>query len=330
MDFKPLVSWFEKNQRELPWRKSRDPYRVLVSEIMLQQTQVKTVIPYFEKFVKQFPSLKSLKSATEQEILLLWQGMGYYRRAKNLLKIAQQNSEIPNTIGELLQLPGIGEYTAGAIASIAYDLPYASVDGNVERVIARLTADPSERNQLRFHAKSAIENVMNQSQLSPGKINESLMELGATICRPIDPKCDQCPMSNQCKAKAVNQMDSFPHRKPTEKLINLTHVCVVPKESDSVGVKQIPEGRWWGGMWEFPRISKENGELIEDCLNTLGFPDSEKKFSIAHNVTKYKINLEVYLAKRIPENLKKVSIKQLRSYPMPSPQQEILKRIESI
>jgi len=213
-----LLAWYDKTKRDLPWRNTKDPYSIWVSEIMLQQTQVKTVIPYYERWIKTLPTIDKLANAPEQKILKLWEGLGYYSRAKNLKKSAkiickEMNGKLPNTVKNLQNLPGIGRYTAGAISSIAFGLKAPVLDGNVKRVLSRLFCINKNG------TTSAYENCLWKKAENllpvrrPGDFNQALMELGATVCIPGSPICQQCPLRTICKAFLKNKVNEFPPAK---------------------------------------------------------------------------------------------------------------------
>ena len=210
-----LLAWYDKEKRDLPWRNTKDPYRIWVSEIMLQQTQVKTVIPYYERWIRTFPTIENLSNAPEQKVLKLWEGLGYYSRAKNLKKASQiickeMNKELPKTVKALQKLPGIGRYTAGAISSIAFGLKAPVLDGNIKRVLSRLFCINENG------TTSASEKILWQKSEDlvpdrrPGDFNQALMELGATICTPNSPLCQQCPLQNKCEAFLKVAVGLFP------------------------------------------------------------------------------------------------------------------------
>ena len=214
----PLRRWFLKNQRDLPWRKSRDPYRVWISEIMLQQTQVSTVIDYYNRFLAKFPEVESLARAPEEVVLELWAGLGYYSRGRNLHRAAQMivrefQGQFPENPETLRSLPGVGEYTAAAVGSIAFGHEVAAVDGNVERVLSRIVAIPGDlkkgagRTQVRETAQAALD------RSDPGIHNQAMMELGALVCRPKSPRCGECPVQSLCAAYARDEIDRFPQPK---------------------------------------------------------------------------------------------------------------------
>jgi A/G-specific adenine glycosylase len=251
-----LLAWFDQAGRSLPWRLNRDPYRVWLSEIMLQQTQVQTVIPYYEHFLRVWPSVQTLAGATTDEVLKAWEGLGYYARARHLLAGArlvceQFGGNLPDRENDLRQIPGIGEYTACAILSIAFRQPVAAVDGNIVRVFARLAAvswlasDPVQRRAVGRIAESIL------PRERPGDWNEALMDLGATVCLPHNPACPACPLRDSCLAWLTGRVSEFPAKPvrkepPTEQRIVLAHVC-----GDRVLVRQRSERGLLAGLFEF-------------------------------------------------------------------------------
>jgi A/G-specific adenine glycosylase len=226
-----LLSWWDRGRRDLPWRRTRDPWAILVSEVMLQQTTVAAVVPYWERFLRRWPRPADLAAARTDELLAAWAGLGYYRRARNLhaaaCAVVREGGELPRSAGELRELPGIGEYTAAAVASIAHDEPVAAVDGNVERVLARLFALPLDpksaagRAALRERAEALLDHRR------PGDFNQALMELGATICRPAAPQCLLCPLRAQCAALAQGQPERFPRRPPRAAAVPMLRVAAL-------------------------------------------------------------------------------------------------------
>lgn len=289
---------------------------------MLQQTQVATVIPYFERWMARFPTFQALATVSEDEVLSLWQGLGYYRRARQLLlgaKTIVQSSETPKSVADWQQVPGIGPYTAGAIASIALNEAVPLVDGNVERVYARLENDPSSDPLLNKSAwKWATENV---HQERPGDWNQALMELGATMCKPVDPKCMECPVAAHCKALQAGTQNQLPTviKKAKPKL--LTHFVWIPVCKGKLGVRQIPVSQWWEGMWEFLR--EENLHALE-----AQFPDAwpESVGSFRHTVTNHRIQVHVSLIRLDMElnHLRWVSQEELTNLALPAPQRKAL------
>nr|MBQ8252548.1 A/G-specific adenine glycosylase [Lachnospiraceae bacterium] len=216
---KPLLAWYDQNKRILPWRENRDPYRIWVSEIMLQQTRVEAVKPYYDRFLKQLPDVESLAEVQEEHLLKLWEGLGYYNRVKNMQKAALVMKDVyegrmPEEYELLLQLPGIGSYTAGAIASIAFGKPVVAVDGNVLRIITRLTADPSDILSEKFKKQVREQLLTIVPADRPGDFNQALMELGATVCLPNGaPKCHACPWHDICMARQQGRLDEIPYKK---------------------------------------------------------------------------------------------------------------------
>jgi A/G-specific adenine glycosylase len=249
-----LLAWYDANRRDLPWRESTDPYRVWVSEVMLQQTRVDAVIPYYNRWLATFPDLESLASAELQDVLKHWEGLGYYSRARNLHDAAclvreRYNGRLPDSYSTLRELPGIGEYTAGAIASISYNQTHPAVDGNVRRVLSRIFDMPAP------HTKAVREVAGRMVDLQrPGDFNQSLMELGATVCIPQNPSCPACPVGTLCRARANGTIADRPGRK-IKKPIPTEHVnTLVCTDGDRVWVRQRPREGMLGGLWEFPEV----------------------------------------------------------------------------
>ena len=252
-----LLGWFEVNRRQLPWRETANPYHIWVSEVMLQQTQAKKVVEYYENFVGRFPTLHHLAKAELDDVLKQWEGLGYYARARNLRKAAkvvveQMDGEVPTDYSLFRALPGIGDYTAAAVQSIAFNRPYAVVDGNVKRVVARLFLIDSPVNQSGaakiFQAKA--DSLLDSN--APGRFNQAMMELGSKICRPKSPLCVVCPVSEFCCAFQTARQDKFPVRvksKPTPEY----HIAVgVTYKGDCVLITQRKAEGLLGGLWEFP------------------------------------------------------------------------------
>lgn len=254
-----LLPWYESHARSLPWRENRDPYRVWVSEIMLQQTRVEAVIGYYARFLEAFPTVDSLADADEDRLLKLWEGLGYYSRARNLQKAAQKivaehGGVFPRDYGSIRALPGVGDYTAGAIASICFDQPHAAVDGNVLRVSARYLDDDTPIDEPPFK-KSVTENL---EKIYPagacGTFTQSLMELGATVCTPRSPKCAVCPLAAQCLANKHGTAASLPVKNPKKdkKLVRKTVFLLWC--GDELALCRREESGLLGGMWELPNV----------------------------------------------------------------------------
>lgn len=273
-----VVSWYRENRRRLPWREEVSPYRTLISEIMLQQTRVEAVKPYFERFLSAFPDVRSLSDADDERLMKLWEGLGYYSRARNLKKCAREVVErfggsIPSSVADLLSLPGIGAYTAGAVAAFAYGKPVAAVDGNVLRVTARITAEPGDILSPAVRAKLTAFTSSLVPEDAPGDFGQGMIELGALICLPNRPPlCDACPVRALCRARAAGCEGTLPVRgkKPERKLDRRT-VLLVRSGTRTLLHKRQARGLL-AGLWEFPNYA---GELSEkealDAVRALGF-----------------------------------------------------------
>lgn len=263
-----LLDAYDAGRRDLPWRGESDPYRIWVSEVMLQQTRVETVIPYYRMWLERFPTLESLAEAQEEEVLVAWQGMGYYSRARRLLGAArivreEHGGDLPTSAEELRRLPGVGEYTAGAVASMAFGAVVPAVDGNVRRVLARLfdLPDPGGA-ELRDLAGALVDPVR------PGDFNQALMELGAMVCLPRAPGCASCPLGNLCLARARDTVEERPVRKARPPLPEIEIVVVVAVRSPDSRflLRKRPARGLLAGMWEFPGIEVEAGLTARDAV----------------------------------------------------------------
>lgn len=262
-----LLTWFDSHGRKnLPWQQDKSPYRVWLSEIMLQQTQVVTVIPYFEAFVARFPNVESLAAAPLDDVLQHWAGLGYYARARNLHKAAQaivQRGKFPDTLPELLELSGIGKSTAGAILSIAFQKSQPILDGNVKRVLARFFAISGWTGLREIETKlwHLSENITPQKRCDD--YTQAIMDLGATLCTRSKPSCHDCPMSKNCVAFLTQTVANYPSPKPTKKLpIKQTIFLIVQNESQQIWLEQRPLKGIWGGLWSLPEV-----ENIEEAQN---------------------------------------------------------------
>jgi A/G-specific adenine glycosylase len=293
---------------------------------MLQQTQVATVIPYWHRWLDRFPTPEALAVADEQEVLSLWQGLGYYRRCRLLLEGARfvVREGMPRTAKGLRQVPGIGAYTAGAVASIAFGEPAPLVDGNVERVFARLTGDDSVGLALHKRAWAWAEEQLFADR--PGDWNQALMELGATVCTPVDPNCESCPLKEPCVARAKGITDLLPTKETKPKPVRLEHVVIVPTFEGRLGLRQIPAGQWWAGMWEFPRA--ERGEEAE-ILALVGDGWQESLGAVSHSVTNHRITIHVSRVRceKPSPDLSWFDADSLAKLPLPAPQRRIAKMV---
>jgi A/G-specific adenine glycosylase len=273
---KDLISWFSREQRDLPWRKDRDPYKVWVSEIMLQQTRVDTVIPYFNRFLEKFPTLDALALAEEDEVLKAWEGLGYYSRVRNLQTAVKEVHEqyggiVPDTPKEISSLKGVGPYTAGAILSIAYGKPEPAVDGNVMRVFSRILsiwldiAKPSSRKVFEEAVRALI------SKENPSYFNQALMELGALICTPTSPSCLLCPVREHCRAFDEGVQEELPvkSKKKAARKLNMA-AAVIFTEDDRIVIHKRPGTGLLANLWEFPNFevstSRSGRKQLEERL----------------------------------------------------------------
>lgn len=261
-----LLEWYTENKRDLPWRKTKNPYYIWVSEVMLQQTQVDTVIPYYERFITRFPTMHDLARAPEEEVLKAWEGLGYYSRARNLQQgvrevVEKYGARIPDDHEQLLKVKGVGPYTAGAIMSIAYNRAVPAVDGNVMRVAARLFRIAEDIAKAK--TRRLIENVIAEYIPEDGAsdFNQAVMELGALICKPKNPRCEVCPLAFCCRAKAAGEQELYPvkTRKAGKKSLHYA-VAVVCDEMGRVLIRKRPDDGLLAGLWEFPMVLLESGE----------------------------------------------------------------------
>jgi len=302
-----LLSWYAKHRRELPWRKSRDPYAVWVSEMMLQQTQVSTVVPYFQSWMQRFPSVTALAKAEESDVLHAWQGLGYYSRARNLRRAAQEmlrvhDGRVPEKISDLLALPGIGPYSAGAIASIAYGHAEPLVDGNVIRVLSRLFALRGDPNKAPLKAEIWARARALIPEQAPGDFNQSLMELGATVCAPRSPRCAVCPLSDHCQALAKGLVEVLPELPTRAKATPVHVVSAIATRGGRVLVTKLrPDAPRWAGMWLFPNAEVGSSETPEAAVARALFTAvglrgeaTELLCVVRHTVTRFRITLDAY------------------------------------
>ncbi len=289
---RPLLSWYEKEHRVLPWRLSKNPYYIWISEIMLQQTRVEAVKPYFERFITAFPTIEDVALAQEEQLLKLWEGLGYYNRVRNIQKaakvvVASYGSKLPESYEELKKLPGIGNYTAGAVASIAYNIPAPAVDGNVMRVISRI----EERTEdiMKQSARKAVEDALLDIMPTEnaGDFNQALMELGATVCIPNGaPNCKICPVASLCGAYAHGRIDELPVKasKKPRKIEERTVLLV--QDGDRVAIHKRDENGLLAGLYEFPNFQKRmtEQEVLEYIKDLKLLPLQIKKLEEAKHI----------------------------------------------
>ena len=301
------LRWFDLHQRDLPWRQNKSRYRVWISEIMLQQTQVATVIPYFCRFLARFPNVRALAASAESDVLRMWEGLGYYRRARQLHSAAQiiverHGARCPATIQQWLRLPGIGRYTAGAILSISNDQRLPILEANTIRLHSRLLG-------LRDDPRSALslqrlwlfaERLLPERRA--GDLNQALMEIGSQVCLPRDPDCPNCPLRADCAARQQGRVHLIPRKKPRTKPTRVRQVAVVIRRGGKCLLRQCDSGERWGGLWDVARFELTSDHRLADVPGSirnqtgLAIELGEKQFTLRYGVTRYKIDLHCYEA----------------------------------
>ena len=339
-----LLQWFAKHKRALPWRLHGNPYRIFVVEVMLQQTQIKTVIPYYKRWLKAFPNVKVLAEAPLDQVLKLWEGLGYYTRARNLHKAAQMivekfDGKIPSDPELLQSLPGIGRYTAGAIASIAFQKPVPLVDGNVARVFSRIfliKKDVSKPETQKFFYELA-ETLIPEKE--PGNFNQALMELGSLVCIPEVPKCSICPVQNLCLAFQKGDPSKLPVKSKGVQVKEIDMVVGILKKNGRILVRRRADRGIWGGLWEIPGTVRTANQTLEEALKeefkeTLGMSVKirGKTEPFEHRFTHRKARIHPFDCETLSNGVqsRKVKIrwadqKTLQKLSFPVPHQNILK-----
>ena len=337
-----MLSWFTERKRDLPWRRTRDPYRIWLSEIMLQQTRVAAVIPYYERFLKTFPDVQALAGAKTDRVLANWAGLGYYSRARNLQSAAKEivlrhSGEFPREYEAALVLPGIGRYTAAAVLSIAYGAPHAVLDGNVARVLARIGA---WRGDLRAPARwrkleAAAQEMLDEN--AAGDWNQAMMELGATVCTPKTPSCMECPVEKWCRARKLDITDQVPavRKKRAAVAVTLASAVLVDPQQRTLLVRRPKgDGDLFSRMWQFPAVEL-NGEDAEATLTahlretcSMSAPAAMTPLADArHTVTFRNIRLRSYLVRvaRLPnvESSRIIALSRIRELPISNATQKI-------
>lgn len=350
MSFVPaLLAWYQANARELPWRSVRSPYRTWVSEVMLQQTQVDTVIPYFHRWMARFPDISKLAEADQQEVLSYWEGLGYYSRARNLhrsarLVVDKFDGKLPGSVAGLLSLPGIGPYTAAAIGSMAFDLDVAAVDGNIRRVLSRVfdVEAPARSPEGERLLWSLAEQHLPAGQA--GDYNQALMDLGSAICTPKKPSCECCPIASFCQARALGVQEARPVKLPRKKVPHHTVTAAIIWRDGRVLLAQRPKSGLLGGLWEFPGGTLEESDAdLRACLKreikeelgvavSVGDPFGKYK----HAYTHFKISLYAFVCQiddgSVPQNLESdalawASVADLGDYPMGKVDRQIARKL---
>lgn len=338
-----LLNWYAKAGRDLPWRHTRDPYAIWISEIMLQQTQVQTVIPYYQRWLAVFPDISTLAQANQQHVLKLWQGLGYYARARNLHTAAQKilwehNGQFPQDIETVIGLPGIGRTTAGGILSAAFNQPQAILDGNVKRVLARLSA-------LKQPPPTALKLLWQLSghlldPLSPRDFNQALMDLGATVCLPKNPQCPACPWLNYCQAHQQNLVNDLPMTTSSKPIPHkIIGVAVIWNDQGQVLIDRRPAAGLLGGLWEFPGGKVKPNETIPACIvreiqEEIGIEIAvgDELMRVDHAYSHFKVTLVVHHCQYLSgepqplacEEVRWVTVAELNDYPFPKANEKII------
>lgn len=344
-----LIVWYEQSGRDLPWRHNCDPYKIWVSEVMLQQTQVKTVIPYYQRWLTQFPTIAALERADQQEVLKAWQGLGYYARVRNLHRAAQQivqgyDGKFPRQLEQVLSLAGIGRTTAGGILSAAFDQPVPILDGNVKRTLARLVGlqvPPSKALKQLWQLSEAL---LDPAQ--PRNFNQALMDLGATVCTPWSPACERCPWAFYCQAYALNLQSSLPMRQARLPLPHkLIGVAVIWNAQGQVLIDKRRQNGLLGGLWEFPGGKLEPGETVLDCIHReikeelgIDIEVGDHLMTIDHAYTHFSVTLTVHHCRYLSgqpqplacDEVRWVTLDEIDQYPFPKANSQIITALRQV
>jgi A/G-specific adenine glycosylase len=345
-----LLDWYQHNRRELPWRRTKKPYPITVAEFMLHQTRVRTVLPYYQRFLKRFPDWASLAEASLDDVLKAWEGLGYYARARNLHAVAQRvcsqfEGQLPDSEGALLALPGIGSYTAGAILSICFGQDRPAIDGNTRRVLCRvfqITEDPT-RPEGRRRLQETATSLLPPGQA--GRFNQALMDLGATICTARQPACTHCPLNEGCQARQLNIQESLPVRRPRKPIPHHDIAAGVIWRGERILIARRPPRGLLGGLWEFPGGKREPGESLEECLirevrEELGIEIEVDRplTAVKHAYTHFRITLHAYLCRYVsgePQNIgctawKWVMPEELDDFAFPAANRAIIETLRTL
>ncbi|WP_421656205.1 A/G-specific adenine glycosylase [Leptothermofonsia sp. ETS-13] len=342
-----LLNWYHQSGRDLPWRHSRDPYAIWISEIMLQQTQVKTVIPYYERWLEWFPTVQDLAMADQQQVLKAWQGLGYYARARNLHLAAQElvkqyNGVFPEQLEVAISLPGIGRTTAGGILSAAFNQPTPILDGNVKRVLARLVALQVPPNRAIAHLWQLSESLLDPRQSRD--FNQALMDLGATLCTPHSPDCPRCPWKLHCQAYNLGIQSQLPMtetRAPIPR--KMIGVAVIWNSQGQILIDRRRQSGLLGGLWEFPGGKLEPGETVEDCIQReireelgIEIQVGDRLITVEHTYSHFHVTLNVHHCRHISgepqpiecDEVRWVTLVELEQYPFPKANVQIIEALK--
>lgn len=341
-----LLDWYHQFGRNLPWRRNRDPYAIWVSEIMLQQTQVKTVIPYYERWLSLFPTVTALAAAEQQQVLKAWQGLGYYARARNLHRAAQviteqYGGEFPQDLTTVLQLPGIGRTTAGGILSAAFNQAVAILDGNVKRVLTRLAALEVPPSKASKQLWQLSETLLDPEQ--PKDFNQALMDLGATLCTPQKPACLICPWRTDCRAYQFNLQSELPMSETRAPLPHkLIGVAVIWNDQGQILIDRRRQSGLLGGLWEFPGGKVETGETVEACIQReiqeeLGIEVAvgDHLITVDHTYTHFRVTLTVHHCRHVSgepqpiecDEVRWVALAEIDQFPFPKANVQIIEAL---
>ena len=343
-----LDRWYAKHARDLPWRRTRDPYRVWVSEIMLQQTLVSTVVGYFERFIERFPTVESLAAAPLDEVLRLWQGLGYYRRAANLHRAAREVCDrfagrVPHDAESLRRLPGVGRYIAGAIQSIAFNERAPILEANTARVLCRLFAVRGDVKTAATQRRLWELSELLLPRLDAGMFNQAMMELGALVCVPGRPRCDECPLAATCDAQRAGLAERLPQTGPRKRFIDVEHAAIVLRRGGKLLIVQRSPHETWGGLWELPRTAvtrdaDPRATIRAFVRKTLGLKITvgRKLLTLKHGVTHHRITLSCYETARVAGRLRPnghadcrwEQLERLDDYAFSSPQRKLIAVIQ--
>lgn len=345
---KNILSWFKENRREMPWRETSDPYKIWISEIMLQQTRVDQAWPYFERFISLFPTVYDLAKANQQTVLKAWEGLGYYSRARNLHAasksiVSEYDGKLPEEYDEIIKLKGIGPYTAAAITSIAYGKANAVVDGNVIRVITRYFGieDDVRSGRTTKLVQEYVDGLISQAQ--PADFNQALMEVGSIVCKPKNPDCMICPIQSNCVATKMAKTDIIPYKSPAKKKPHKhIGVGIIAREDGKVLIALRPENVMLGGLWEFPGGKQEENETIQQTIERelneeLGVEIHVLKefMKLKHVYSHFSITMYAYHCSIISgdpkakasQEIKWVNISELEQYPFPKANKLLTERL---
>ncbi len=345
-----LLKWFSKNKRDLPWRKTKNPYHIWISEVMLQQTQVVTVIPYYHRFLAKFPTIEALARASTDDLMKCWEGLGYYARARNLQHAAQtilreHSGTLPKTRNELQKLKGFGAYTSASVASLAFGEDCAAIDGNVLRVFARLYAIQENIRQPSTKSKIEALAILNLPKGRAGEFNEALMELGATICTPKQPQCSACPLNQACAAFQQQAVSSYPFKSQKPKLPHKEIAIGIIRREDKVLIALRPPDGLLGNLWEFPGGKRETYESLAECCKReveeetgLCVEVDERIAVVKHTYTHFKITLHAFLCRYVSgeaspkssQEIRWVTLDELERFAFPKANQRVIQALHRL